>query len=63
MVGSDQTFMQLLPPASDLAEDMVHAGESLWPPPQPAWKTIPFKKKSKTKYTVVQCHDKDLYLP
>jgi len=61
MVETDWTLMPLPPPASDPV-DIVSTG-ALWPQPCPAWKTIPFKKKPKTKHMVVQHHDQDLHPP
>jgi len=61
MVESDWPFKMLLHPAPDPV-DMVYTG-ALWPQPCPAWKTIPFKKKSKTKHTVMRCRDQDLHRP
>jgi len=54
MVVCDCIPMQLLPPAPDPDASMVYDGTSLWPPPQPAVKTTPFKKKSLTKYTIAK---------
>jgi len=45
---------QLPPPAPDPDANMVYDGASLWPPPRPAVKTTPFKKKSPTKYTIAR---------
>jgi len=45
---------QLPPPAPDPDVNMVYDGASLWPPPRPAVKTTPFKKKSPTKYTIAR---------
>ncbi len=46
--------LQLPPPAPDPDANMVYDGASLWPPPRPAVKTTPFKKKSLTKYTIAR---------
>jgi len=61
MVENDWTFTPLPPPAPDPV-NMVSTGV-LWPQPCPAWKTIPFKKKPKTKHTFVRRRDQDLRPP
>jgi len=49
------------PPAPDPVNMVLN--EVLWPQPRPARKTIPFKKKPRTKHTSMQCRDQDLRPP
>jgi len=58
MVEIDWTFVPLSPPAPDLVD--MSTG---WPQPRPAWKTIPFKKKTKAKHTFMRRSNQDLHPP
>jgi len=49
---SDSILPQLPPPAPDPDTGMFYDSEPLWPPPRPALKTIPLKKKYPTKHTI-----------
>jgi len=49
------------PPAPDPVNMVLN--EVLWPQPRPARKTIPFKKKPRTKHTIMRRRDQDLRPP